>query len=150
MRVRIDCPGCQRPLTGDLPPLASLDCDCGATVPLHGEHRPEAGRPLTACLRCGGQGLYVKKAFPHVLGCLIMVVAAGFSVVTYGLSLLACLLIDLGLYWIIPWQTCCYACETVHSGVPRNPAHQPFDLNRKELHLYGQDHVPGSRPGPPS
>ena len=89
-------------------------------------------RLLTRCLRCGLDRLYTQKDFSKRAGLWVFVVAAALSVPTWGLSLLAATLIDLGLYYALGDATLCYGCGSVHRGFRSNPVHGPFDIHAQE------------------
>ena len=54
---------------------------------------------------------------------------AALSPFTYGLSLLVCLAIDLGLYYLLKEATVCYRCGAVYRGTPSDSQHEAFDLH---------------------
>lgn len=54
---------------------------------------------------------------------------AALSPFTYGLSLLVCLVIDLGLYFLVKEATLCYRCGAVYRGIPIDSHHKAFDLH---------------------
>lgn len=129
------CDACERPnqhdfAPGDASPDRQLRCDnCG-----HGQLMAVDGfdggalhDPLEACLACGSTKLYTQKDFNRKLGLAVVVVGAGLSPWTYGLSLVACMGIDYGLYHFVPEITVCYACDAIHRGFAHNPAHRAHD-----------------------
>jgi hypothetical protein len=83
--------------------------------------------PLEACLACGSNKLYTQKDFNRKLGLAVVVVGAALSPWTYGLSLVACMAFDYGLYHFVPEITVCYACDAIHRGFTHNPAHRAHD-----------------------
>jgi hypothetical protein len=47
-------------------------------------------------------------------------------------SLVVAVLVDAGLYLMLPEITVCYRCHAHFRGFRRNPAHEPFDLHLAE------------------
>jgi hypothetical protein len=102
---------------------------CGSAIRL----TPPAKREeLEACWRCGCPNLYVEKAFPQSLGCLVMIVSAvagvAFAAPTYGMSFMAVIVLDFILYFLVPTRTVCYRCSAEYYGAPGNPRHKGHDL----------------------
>jgi hypothetical protein len=92
---------------------------------------------LSACAVCGERELYRKKAFPHWLGMLLLILACvGFFIanllyrqwLAWGI-LLGSAVIDGLLYMMVGDAIVCYRCNTHHCGFPANPAHGPFELS---------------------
>ena len=83
--------------------------------------------PIEFCVSCGSKRLYSQKDFNRVLGVGIVVIGAVLSPWTYGLSLVACMAIDYGLYYLVPEITICYACDAIHRGFAHNAAHRAHD-----------------------
>jgi hypothetical protein len=105
---------------------------CGRTFPAPSFGDPGASTSLSRCLRCGLDRLYVQKDFSKKAGLWVFVVAALLSVPTWGLSLLAATLLDLGLYYALGEATLCYGCGAVHRGFGKNPRHAAFDIHTQE------------------
>lgn len=125
------CPRCQRPTVQEIDAGGPLRCrDCGHRRRLHPDgvdDRRRPSDPVEACLACGSSRLYVQKDFDRRLGVAVVVVGAVLSPWTYGLSLLACMLIDYGLYHVVPEVTVCYGCDAIHRGFDHNSAHRAHD-----------------------
>jgi hypothetical protein len=83
---------------------------------------------------CGGHSFYLQKDFNQNLGCLIFIVGAVLAPFTYYLSLLAGLVLDLILYFVLPYATLCYTCRSIYRGYPRNPEHAAYDPNTAWAH----------------
>ncbi len=114
-------------------PEAPTACPgCGRAQPSRAGREAEGLRPLSACLHCGLDRLYVQKDFSKKAGLWVFVVAAILSVPTWGLSLLAATIIDGLLYYLLGDATLCYGCGAVHRGFPRNPQHAAFDIHVQE------------------
>lgn len=118
---RLDCPRCKRAI------------ELSITDALRSESKIER------CPLCDSQELYYRKDFPQALGVGVVVVAAiaSFWLLTshWFLSwgvLLAAILIDLLLYRIVGFVTCCYRCKAEFRGVRGHEAHGPFDLATAE------------------
>lgn len=126
------CPSCEQPVVQPLddtdPVLACRRCDQHREVPE--DAADEQGRladPVQVCLACGSRRLYVQKDFDRRLGVGIVAVGAVLSPWTYGLSLVACMLLDYGLYFLVSEITVCYGCEAIHRGFDHNPLHRAHD-----------------------
>jgi len=128
------CEGCGREVVQTLaaPATAGACPGCGRSFDLRAHEEPARTAPLTRCLCCGLDRLYVQKDFSKKAGLWVFIVAAALSVPTWGLSLLAASLIDLGLYYALGDATLCYGCGAVHRGFRGNPAHGPFDIHTQE------------------
>ena len=83
--------------------------------------------PLEVCLTCGSDKLYSQKDFNRKLGLAIVIVGAVLSPWTYGLSLVAFMGLDYGLYRFVPEVTVCYACDGIHRSFQHNPLHRAHD-----------------------
>ena len=127
------CGGCDAPVGLRLEgrPETVACPRCGRREPLALDPAGPAPR-LDRCQRCGFERLYVQKDFNRTIGLVVFVVAALLSVPTWGLSLVAATLIDLGLYYGLGDVTLCYACGAQHRGFARNPQHTAFDLHVAE------------------
>jgi len=134
LSVSFLCEGCGREIVSAVDPQdASGACpDCGRAFALRADGPIVQSRLLTRCLRCGLDRLYTQKDFSKRAGLWVFVVAAALSVPTWGLSLLAATLIDLGLYYALGDATLCYGCGSVHRGFRSNPVHGPFDIHAQE------------------
>ncbi len=132
--VAFVCDACSRPIylgTGRLS-VAPTCPHCEHEHRFLGTPAPEIGSPLSRCLRCGLDRLYTQKDFNKRIGIAVFVVAAVLSVPTWGLSLLAATIVDVGLYYMLGDVTICYGCNTQHRGFGRDPDHGPFDLHIAE------------------
>jgi hypothetical protein len=128
------CDACERPNQHDCAPGTSgreLVC---ASCQHQQSMTPEAfegdGKlkdPVVVCLACGSDKLHTQKDFNRKLGLFIVLVGAALSPWTYGMSLVACMGIDYGLYYFVPEIAVCYACDAIHRGFGHNPAHRAHD-----------------------
>lgn len=125
------CPSCGRPVGQDLdaeaPRLRCPHCAHRERVVDGGLDDGRLADPLPVCLACGSRRLYVQKDFNRKLGLAIVGVGAVASPWTYGLSLVACMLVDYGLYHLVPEITVCYGCDAIHRGFEHNPLHRAHD-----------------------
>ncbi len=136
MRYSLDwrCDACERPNQHDFvngTTHQELACaHCSHHRPMTPAGHNDAGEPLDpleVCLSCGSDKLFTQKDFNRKLGLLIVIIGAVLSPWTYGLSLVACMGIDYGLYHFVPEITVCYACDAIHRGFTHNPAHRAHD-----------------------
>lgn len=125
------CEVCERPSQQALTVDKALTCHrCGHAQAISTGARADSGElcdPVQTCFACGSERLYVQKDFNRTLGVAIVAVGAVLSPWTYGASLLACMLIDYGLYYVVPEITVCYGCDAIHRGFEHNPAHRAHD-----------------------
>lgn len=128
------CDACERPNQHDFDArehLSGFACGgCGHRQLMAAAAFDDAGQlldPIEACVACGSNRLYTQKDFNRALGVVIVIIGAAFSPWTYGLSLVACMAIDYGLYYVVPEITVCYACDAIHRGFDHNPAHRAHD-----------------------
>jgi hypothetical protein len=135
--VQFLCPGCEKAVVRPLP------LDQG---PWHCEHCngdfpgfPGGGSreiiPIGRCQICSGERFYLQRDFNQRIGCVVAGIGAILSPFTYGLSLVVCLLLDLGLYFLLKQVTVCYRCGAIYRGIPTNAAHRQFDLHVAEVEM---------------
>ena len=108
---------------------------CGGGFTPHGRSTLDTGGGLKRCAICAGERFYTQRDFNQRIGCLVAAIGAALSPFTYGISLLVCLALDLGLYFLLSQATLCYRCGAIYRGVPHNPQHGPFDLHLAELEM---------------
>lgn len=135
MTVQFLCSSCERQeiLPVPLEPGTRVCEGCRKEFPTFtGGPSPET-KGLSRCFLCGGERFYTQRDFNQRLGCLIAGVGAALSPFTYGISLLACLIVDLVLYFVLKEATLCYRCGAVYRGLPKNPEHGAFDLHVAEV-----------------
>jgi len=133
VNVAFNCPGCGHPGQWSQPALHIWHCsECDRR--LQPVLATEAG-PYT-CAVCGGTELYRKKAFPHWLGMLLLLVACtGFLIahsmymqwLAWGI-LLGSAMIDGLLYLAVGDVVVCYRCDAQHRGVPAGPSIESYEL----------------------
>ncbi len=128
------CDACERPNQHDFDPAATAaelvcaNCSHQQLVVAGGFDASGTLRdPLEVCLACGSDKLYSQKDFNRKLGLAIVIVGAALSPWTYGLSLVAFMGLDYGLYRFVPEVTVCYACDGIHRGFEHNPVHRAHD-----------------------
>ena len=155
MEIQYRCPGCDAVVEAESwETAAELACGrCGERIRIAanigvGEGPPEAalvtGR-LVRCPVCGGREFYAQRDFNRRLGLGLVVVGAILAWPTKGVSLLAVVLLDLALYFLLPRIVICYRCEAVFRGLPRNAAHPAFDLATEEKYRRIRAERPGRR-----
>src|SRR5262245_6037028 len=98
--VQFLCPHCEKAVVRTLPlDPGSQRCDhCGKELPAFPGAESWEGSPLSSCLICSGERFYLQRDFNQRIGCAVAGIGALLSPFTYGLSLVVCLLLDLGLY----------------------------------------------------
>lgn len=150
------CPACEKPSERELDDAERLVCPhCEFSQPLAEGATDDAGEladPLPCCVVCGYDRLYTQKDFNRKVGLAVVVVGAVLSPWTYGLSLLACMGLDYGLYRFVPEITVCYGCHTIHRGFEHNPlhrAHDPLLADRYRREAEPNPHAPEPSEGAP-
>ena len=131
MTVQFHCPKCERLEKVPIPlSVGSWSCPgCREEVPTFDPWILSKERSFGRCFLCGGERFYTQRDFNQRIGCLVAGLGAALSPFTYGLSLLVCLGIDLGLYFLLKEATVCYRCGAVYRGIPIDSRHQAFDLH---------------------
>jgi hypothetical protein len=103
-------------------------------------------QPLESCPECGCHDLFIRKDFPQKIG-LLIVVTAGITFLILASNphrfylgawvLVASVIIDLVLYFIVPKITVCYRCRAEFRDAPINPRHEGFELSTGEKYRSG-------------
>jgi hypothetical protein len=96
-----------------------------------------ASSVLTACPNCGCKDLFIRKAFPQMLGLSIVVIAA-IAFLSLASSrqhfylgawiLVGAAIVDAALYALVPKMTVCYRCRAEFRDPPINPNHHGYEL----------------------
>ena len=138
MRIRTQCRRCGLPWSARLEPggreLACPGC---------GEARAVAADGWSAdrvefCPLCGCRHLYRQRDINRALGCALVLVGAALVPWTFGLSLLACGLVDLWLLRRLRLAVVCYRCDTVYRDAVPLPRQGDFDLLKHDVLKYGK------------
>jgi len=135
MTIQFLCPGCDQVAFLQLRQLPKTwQCSkCGKTLTPIPQAKLSEGRPLIRCVICAGERFYSQRDFNQRIGCLVAGIGAALSPFTYGISLLVCLALDAGLYFLLKQATVCYRCGSVYRGVPGSPEQGAFDLHTAEV-----------------
>jgi hypothetical protein len=149
MRVRTQCRECGLPFRAVLlPETAELACpNCGAVRAVAREGwtgGPEA--QVEVCPLCGCRHLYRQRDVNRALGCGIVAAGAALVPWTFGLSLIACGLIDLWMYRRLKEVPVCYKCDTVYRDARPGPRQGEFDLLKHDVLKYGKTWEPKEGP----
>jgi ribosomal protein L31 len=91
---------------------------------------------LKTCPCCQRKDFYQQKDFNRKLGVVFFVIAAILSIWTYGLSLLALYLIDLGLFRRLRNIAICYNCHTIFRNVSNINEIAGFDHEMNDRIIY--------------
>jgi hypothetical protein len=137
MTVQFLCPRCEQGGFLRLPVGSEAwKCPgCGSGLRSPSQDNFDSGGALKRCAICAGERFYTQRDFNQRIGCVIAGIGAALSPFTYGISLLVCLGLDLGLYFLLKQATVCYRCGSIYRGVPENPEHGPFDLHVAEIEV---------------
>jgi hypothetical protein len=149
MRVRTQCRDCGLPFRAVLTPeTAELPCpNCNAVRVVAREgwtDGPEAH--IDVCPLCGCRHLYGQKDVNRAAGCAIVALGAALVPWTFGLSLIACGLIDLWLYKRLQEAAVCYKCDTVYRDARPLPRQGEFELLKHDVLKYGKAWEPKQGP----
>ncbi len=60
---------------------------------------------------------------------------------TYGLSLIVLSVVDLVIYYMLPFAVVCYRCDTVYRDARPRPRQTDFDLLKHDVVKYGKTWV---------
>jgi hypothetical protein len=152
MRVRTQCRDCGLPFRAVLTPeTAELPCpNCQAVRPVAKTgwtdvHAPDGAR-VDVCPLCGCRHLYGQKDVNRAAGCAIVALGAALVPWTFGLSLIACGLIDLWLYRRLKEVPVCYKCDTVYRDARPGPRQGEFELLKHDVLKYGKAWEPKQGP----
>lgn len=106
---------------------------CDAETQLDVSDAFRDGRVVERCPACRGVQLYVQRDFNQKVGIAVVAVGAILAPFTpFYASLVVALLVDAGLYALLPEIAICYRCQAHFRGFARNPSHQVFDLHIAE------------------
>jgi len=113
MSVQITCDSCGSSV--EVHPnhnAQKVDCEvCSHTMNVNFKAQHEEGI-LKDCPVCSRQDFYKQKDFNRKIGVTLFIIAAIFSIWTYGLSLVALYLVDLFLFKKLSLVAICYKCQT--------------------------------------
>jgi hypothetical protein len=130
--ITFRCPTCQGEAVCGMDGQGKCP-SCGAQPTLAVPAAWTESRMVDGCPACGSGLLYVQRDFNQRAGLAIVVLGAVLAPFTpFYSSLFVAVLIDAGLYVLLPEITVCYRCHAHFRGFRRNPAHEPFDLHLAE------------------
>lgn len=112
---------------------------CSREIPGHPEALDPEGK-VVACPVCGCRDIYRQRDFNRKLGVAIIVAGAvGAALIPNPFlklaSLVACALVDLAIYMMIPDVVGCYHCQAICRGYAGSEAVGPYDLNISDKYL---------------
>jgi hypothetical protein len=138
MRIRTQCRACGFPFKAHLAAATTeLPCPhCQAVRPVAAE--PWSASAVEACPLCGCRHLYRQRDVNRAWGCALVLFGAAFVPWTFGLSLIACGLVDLYLYRRLAESVVCYRCDTVYRDARPGPRQGEFDLLKHDVLKYGK------------
>ena len=147
MKIRFGCRDEECPALIEYRPLGTGDetlaCPrCNREYTLHDTATLVRDRTLRKCACCSGEEMFIRKNFPQLTGLVIVLVAGLISVLylrtnstlAYGV-LVAALLADVVIYYLVGTVTVCYRCRTEYWGVAHDEKHDWFDLATSEKYL---------------
>jgi hypothetical protein len=130
--ITFRCPQCQAEAACGLDGRGTCrSCGAAPTLPVPGSWAES--HTVDGCPACGSRLLYVQRDFNQKAGLAVVVLGAVLAPFTpFYSSLVVAVLVDAGLYLMLPEITVCYRCHAHFRGFRRNPAHEPFDLHLAE------------------
>jgi hypothetical protein len=101
----------------------------------------DAGR-LRRCLSCGCTDLFREKAFPPIVGVLVVLNYAGLIVGLFGgadnplvlAAMIALLVLGLVVVMAAKWRLVCYRCRTSYYELPMARYHRSWDRSMADRH----------------
>lgn len=100
---------------------------------------------LKDCPKCGRKDFYSQKDFNRKIGVILFVIAAIFSIWTYGISFIVLYLFDLLLFSKLRYIAICYKCNTIFRQVENIKDIPGFDHEMNDRIIYS-DHDFGGKP----
>jgi hypothetical protein len=105
---------------------------------------------LRRCLSCGCRDMFREKAYPPIVGVIVVLNYAGLLVGAFGgaentlVWVGMIVLLVLGLLVLVYARTrlVCYACRTAYYGLPIARYHRSWDRSIADRHLLPQDAAP--------
>lgn len=141
MRIRTQCRECGLPYSTVIrPDVEALSCPgCCESQPLDWhDYDPSDPDVVPSCIVCGCRHLYRQRDVNRALGCLVVLVALALTPWTWGLSLLAAVVIDWWLWFRLSERPVCYRCDTVYRDATPTDRQKEFDLLRHDVLKYGK------------
>ena len=148
MTLQFLCPGCEQVAFLQLQSLPETwTCPkCRRVLTPLAQAKLAEGGQLIRCAICAGERFYTQRDFNQRIGCLVAGIGAALSPFTYGISLLVCLALDAGLYFLLKQATVCYRCGSIYRGMARNPEHGAFDLHTAEVEAQESKYIQRGSP----
>lgn len=106
---------------------------CREVEPAH----PEAlcDGKLARCPACGCPDIYRQRDFNRRLGIGIVLLGCALAPFTNYLSIIACVLVDVAIYYFVGEAVVCYHCHAVMRGYPGEGEVPLFDLNTSDKYI---------------
>ena len=144
IRLSYACPACGRAVEGDLEAgITAMPCrDCAHVTPLPEAPSLSAAGRVDRCPVCGSQDLYVQRDFNRPLGLVLAGIGLALGPFTSWISTVVAILVDAGLYLVVPLVAVCYACNAQFRGFDRSKGPGPFDIAVHDAYKFGKRHPP--------
>lgn len=105
-------------------------------ISLHWDGAMDDSGRLIRCIACGCRELFVRKDFPQKLGLMLVITAAGVSVILFALDhvlasmgvLAAAVIVDSLIFSLTPKCVVCYRCRTEYHRLEIAPTIEPWEL----------------------
>ena len=147
MTITLTCPQCGSAVTVYPSKKAQkAQCDiCSHQIPLKFNSHHEEGL-VYECPCCERKDFYRQKDFNRKLGVLLFIIAAVFSIWTYGISLIVLWLLDLFLFKKLGNVVVCYKCQSIFRRAVNTNDIPDFNHEINDRVVYSDAHFEGKRP----
>ena len=117
--IQFRCQSCEKPV--------EIEAGRGVCRFCQKVYSLELPQLVKECVICHGSDFYIQRDFNRRMGIFIVVIGALLAVPTRGVSLIACVFLDVILYKVLPIVSICYHCQTIYRDFPKNTDHQGYD-----------------------
>ena len=101
---------------------------------------PDAAPPV--CCVCGSHDLYGQRDFNRTLGLTLAAIGLALGPLTSWISTIVAVVLDAGLFLIVPTVAVCYACNAQYRGFARPRAPKPFEIAIHDAYKFGKRFPP--------
>lgn len=144
LEIAFACPACGAAVEGRLAPgVEALACaGCTALTPLPEAPACPADAPPATCCVCGSSDLYGQRDFNRVLGLALAAVGLALGPWTGWVSTIVAVVLDAGLWLLMPTVAVCYACNAQYRGFPRKRGPHAFEIAIHDAYKFAKRFPP--------
>lgn len=144
LEIAFACPDCGAAVEGRLgPAVEALACTaCQASTPLPEAAQAPADAPPGTCCVCGSHDLYGQRDFNRVLGLSLAAIGLLLGPWTGWVSTVVAVVLDAGLWLMMPTVAVCYACNAQYRGFPRKRGPQAFEIAIHDAYKFAKRFPP--------